>query len=156
MLSKDLTPDAVARLLDFESLNDFNSFLQEVDYEGKQKLDQAYKFTVGEGVILKLALILSRVGVEMSKVHSYSDAILGSFITKGWNDFHKLVEDDNQELCCLIEDNQLARIFLRSKDTGREYDVGAVKPVLLPTTRCEINVTRAIRPVIYSIQKMEK
>ena len=65
------------------------------------------------------------------------------------------MENEEQELFCLIEDGQLTRIFLRGKEDPREVDVGAVKPVLFPVTRCEINVFRVIRPVIYKARQMD-
>ena len=46
----------------------------------------------------------------------------------------------------------VSRIF----DDQKERELGAVKPVLLPTTRCEINVFRAVRPILYRAQRLQK
>lgn len=153
MFSRNLTTDTVSNLLDFESTDDFVLFMLEIGQESPDHADKIETFSLKDALILKLAASLLAIGVDRSKALSYSEAVLGSHLAKGWNDFQELIEDDNQELYCLIEDSQLARIFLRAKDDGREFDIGAVKPVLLPTTRCEINVCRAIRPVIYRAQK---
>jgi hypothetical protein len=153
MFSKDLSLETVSDLLDFESVSALNSFLDSVGRPDQGLGGATDKLTLKDALILKLVARLLSVGVDPSKAHTYAEAVLASFFSKGWNDFQKLVQDGNQELYCMIEDSQLARIFVRAKDDGREFDVGAIKPVLLPTTRCEINVSRAIRPVIYRTMK---
>jgi hypothetical protein len=48
----------------------------------------------------------------------------------------------------------LSRIFLRGIDDNREIDVGAEKPVLFPVSKCELNVSRTIRPMITRAQQL--
>ncbi len=153
MFDKTMAQETVLDLLDFDSNDDFSSFLLKLGRPSPVSPIDSFTLTLKETMTLKLASILLNIGVESSKAYSYSEAVLGNFMAKGWNEFKKLVEEGNQELCCMIEDNQLARIFVRGKDDGREFEVGAVKPVLLPTTRCEINVNRSLRPVLYRAMK---
>ena len=84
----------------------------------------------------------------------YSEAVLGSRLQERGRHALEWLENESEELFCLLEDNQLARIFIRSKDDSKEVDIGAVKPVLFPTIRCEVNVFRVIRPVIYRARRL--
>lgn len=111
-------------------------------------------FTVEDLLIYKLATIIQGVGVEPKKARRYAEALLSERMAANEDNLLDWVENEAQELLCLISDNQLARIYLRNKDDGREIDVGAVKPVLLPVTRCEINVFRAIRPVVLRLRQV--
>ena len=153
MFDKTIDQKTVLDLLDLDSSDDFGSFMFKLGRPLPALPEGSFTLTLKETMTLKLASMMLNVGVERNKAYSYSEAVLGNFFAKGWNDFLKLVEDGNQALCCMIEDNQLARIFIRGKDDGREFEVGAVKPVLLPTTRCEINVNRSLRPVLYRALK---
>ncbi len=146
MFTKAISKETVSELMELNSVDALKLFLSDV---GASVYDESPEFTLRDALVLKLAGSLLRVGVDCSKALSYAEAVLGYHMAKGWNEFQKLIEDGNQDLFCLIEDNQLARIFVRGRDDGREFDVGAVKPVLLPTTRCEVNVGRAVRPVMY-------
>ncbi len=153
MFLKELSANTVSDLLDFQSIDDLWAFMVQIGEPLPPTPQQVEGLTVKNVLFLKLAERLVSVGVDPSKSLTYAEAVLGNYIAKGWTEFQKLIQDANQELYCLIEDNQLARIFLRARDDGREFDIGAVKPVLLPTTRCEINVCRAIRPVVFSALK---
>ena len=66
------------------------------------------------------------------------------------------IENESQELFCLIADDQLTRIFLRNKEDSKEVDIGAVRPVLFPIITCEINVFRVIRPVVYRARHLHQ
>ena len=153
MFDKIIDQKTVLDLLDCDSSDDFVSFMLKLGRPYSSSSRDSFSLTLKETMTLKLASTMLNIGVEAHKAYSYSEAVLGSFFAKGWNDFLKLIQGGNQELCCMIEDNQLARIFIRGKDDGREFEVGAVKPVLLPATRCEINVNRSLGPVIYRAQK---
>lgn len=153
MYDKRLSSETVMELLDFESFEDFNSFMIQMGKLAPSSSGDVIVLTPKEVLALKLASVLLSVGVNKSKAYNYAETVLFTYFSKQWTELQKLIEDGNQELFCLIEDSQLARIFLRAKDDGREFEVGAVKPVLLPTTRCEVNVNRAIRPVVYRALK---
>ncbi|MEW6138120.1 MAG: hypothetical protein AB1733_07805 [Thermodesulfobacteriota bacterium] len=105
-------------------------------------------FLVRDLAMLKLARIIESLGVDRAKALRYSEAVLAQRLSTHDKNALDWVENETQELFCLISDGQLARIFLRNKEDSKEMDVGAVKPVLLPTTRSEVNVFRAIRPVL--------
>jgi hypothetical protein len=105
-------------------------------------------FLVRDLAMLKLAQIIEGLGVDRAKALRYSEAVLAQRLSTHDKNALDWVENETQELFCLISDGQLARIFLRNKEDSKEVDVGAVKPVLLPTTRSEVNVFRAIRPVL--------
>jgi len=107
------------------------------------------RFRVMDIVLLKLSFALMDVGVQPAKAARYSEAILGERLKEHERNTPEWIENEAQDLFCQIEDGELARIFLRGKEDLREVEVGAVKPVLLPTTRCEINVFRVIRPVSF-------
>ena len=98
--------------------------------------------------MLRLAQIIESLGVDRAKALRYSEAVLAQRLSTHDKNALDWVENETQELFCLISDGQLARIFLRNKEDSKEMDVGAVKPVLLPITRSEVNVFRAIRPVL--------
>jgi hypothetical protein len=120
---------------------------QEIKPVGKKS--KKPRFLVGDLVMLSLAQVIGKVGVEGEKAIRYSEAVLGSRLRDHDETVVDWIENEAQDLFCLIEDDQLSRIYLRNKEDFKEVDVGAVKPVLFPTTRCEINVFRVIRPVVY-------
>jgi len=115
---------------------------------------QVKRFKLSDVVIFKLAQVIEHTGVEGPKALRYAEAILGPRMDVHDGNVVEWVENEAQELYCMIADGQLARIFLRSKADRKEVDVGAVKPVLLPSTRCEINVFRVIRPVIWRARQL--
>lgn len=116
---------------------------------GKYRLDQI--------MIFKLATIMKGLGVESGKAFRYAQAVLRtSLFSPQEEGLLDSLENETEKLYCRIADNQLARIFVRNADDQKERELGAVKPVLLPTTRCEINVFRVVRPVLYRAQRLKK
>ncbi|MFH1112826.1 MAG: hypothetical protein V1792_02800 [Pseudomonadota bacterium] len=111
-------------------------------------------FAVADVVMMRLAEVIRHLGVDRGKAIRYSEAVLGSRLRAHDETVVDWIENEAQELFCLISDGQLSRIYLRNKEDFKEFDVGAVKPVLLPTTRCEINVFRVIRPVVYRARQL--
>ena len=103
-----------------------------------------HKFVLSDLVMYKLSQVLTHVGVDKQKALRYAEAILESRLHAHEKNIVEWIENETQELFCYIADAQLSRIFLRNKDDSKEVDVGAVRPVLLPITRCEINVFRVI------------
>ncbi len=114
------------------------------------------RFRLSDVVVMKLALTLRQIGVEEAKAARYAEAVLGTRLSAHDQNVVDWVENETQELFCLIADDQLARIFLRSKDDSKELDVGAIKPVLFPVTKSEVNVFRAIRPVVLKARRLLK
>ncbi len=117
---------------------------------------KARRFRLGDLLMYELARFMRQVGTEAQKSVRYAEAVLASRFPEGDKKLLEWVENDSQELFCLLEDRQLARIFLRGKMDGKMVDVGAVKPVLFPTIRTEINVFRAIRPVIVRARQIKE
>jgi hypothetical protein len=108
-------------------------------------------------MIFKLAEIMKGLGIEPAKAFRYAEAVLRtSLFSPQEEGLLASLEDETEKLYCQIADNQLARIFVRNADDQKERELGAVKPVLLPTTRCEINVFRAVRPILYRAQRLRK
>lgn len=99
-------------------------------------------------VKLQLSNALGEVGVDREKAFIYADAALSAGRTGDPGSLTEWVEEDGDDLYCLLSDRQLSRIFLRCSVTGRETDIGAIKPVLLPSINCEVNISRVIRPVV--------
>jgi hypothetical protein len=99
-------------------------------------------------VKLQLSTTLGEVGVDGEKAFIYADAVLSAGRTDDPGSLTEWVEEEGDDLYCLLSDQQLSRIFLRCSVTGRETDIGAIKPVLLPSVNCEVNVSRVIRPVV--------
>ncbi|MGB6066502.1 MAG: hypothetical protein WBG50_16995 [Desulfomonilaceae bacterium] len=112
------------------------------------------KFLVADIVMFKLAQTISHVGVEPHKAARYSEAILGTRLQAHDKNVVDWIENETQELFCFIADDELTRIFLRNIEDSKEVDVGAVKPMLFPTTKCEINVFRVIRPVVFRTRQL--
>jgi hypothetical protein len=112
------------------------------------------RFVLADVVMLRLAEVIRNVGVDARKAIRYSEAVLGSRLRAHDENVVDWIENEAQELFCLISDGKLSRIYLRNKEDFKEFDVGAVRPVLLPTTRCEINVFRVIRPVVYRARQL--
>ncbi len=113
------------------------------------------RFRVLDVLLFELARIMVGTGVDEAKSLRYSEAVLLSRLPDDEKKLLEWVENETQELFCLLEDGQLARIFLRGLVDGKTVDVGAVKPVLFPTVRAEINVFRAIRPVVLRIRQLK-
>ncbi len=153
MLSRRVSPEDAVDILDAKS----KAELDEAVATGAvkpQTAAEAEGFLVADLVIFKLAQTIRGLGVEPEKAVRYSEAVLGSQLYDPNRRVLEWIEDESEELFCLLEDNQLARIFVRNKEDSKEVDVGAVKPVLFPTIRCEVNVFRVIRPVIYRARRL--
>ncbi len=107
------------------------------------------RFLLGDILVFKLRQIISEQGVSDDKATRYAEAILRPRLEVHGLKLVEWIENESQELFVQIADKELARIFLRNKDDRKEVDVGAVRPVLFPITKCEINIFRAIRPLVY-------
>lgn len=112
------------------------------------------RFTLYDIVLLKLAETISSVGVSTDKALKYAGAVLEPRFPEEDKTARAWVENESQELYCLLVDGELARIYLKNKEDHKEIDVGAVKPVLFPTINTEINVFRVIRPVLYKAMNL--
>jgi hypothetical protein len=153
MLSRHVSPEDAVFLLDAKGTAELDEAVASGAVK-PQKGSGAERFRVADLVMLKLAQTIRSLGVGPEKAVRYSEAILASGLEN--RDRHALewLENESEDLFCLLEDNQLARIFVRNKEDAKEVDVGAVKPVLFPTIRCEVNVFRVIRPVIYRARRL--
>jgi hypothetical protein len=149
MLSKLFSPEDAVHLLDMKEISELQTAVDAGQLKYAESAGKKHKFVLSDLVMFKLSQVLTHVGVDSQKALRYAEAILESRLHVNEKNIVQWVENETQELFCYIADAQLARIFLRNKDDSKEVDVGAVKPVLLPVTRCEINVFRVIRPVIY-------
>ena len=140
-----------------------------VDLESEDKLEQAIKdglvrpvkgdnkkdlFALHDLVTLKLALSMVDLGLAPGRAIRYAEATLGVGSTQAFNKTMAWIDGETHELFCLLADKQLSRIFLRGIDDNREIDVGAEKPVLFPVSKCELNVSRTIRPMITRAQQL--
>jgi hypothetical protein len=154
MFSRLLSANDVAFLLD----RDINVLQDEVlttgDLKPARKGPKGARYRVGDVVVYQLAQVIQHTGVEAPKAITYAETILESRLATHDSHVMEWVENETQELFCLIADHQLCRVFLRNKDDFREIDVAAVKPVLLPSTICELNVFRVIRPVLYRAHQL--
>jgi hypothetical protein len=156
MFAKRVSADQAAYLLDLQSEEELEQALERGDIELSEAGSKDGAFLIGDIVMSKLSQVIAGLGVERSKAHRYAEAVLSSRLATHDQNVLDWVENETQELFCLIADGQLARIFLRNKEDAKEVEVGAVKPILLPTTKCEINVFRVIRPVIYKASQLLK
>lgn len=150
MLSQLVTQEEAVELLDLDDRRELEAAVK----DGLLKPAKDGRYRVGDVVLLQLALALTDLGVEQTKAARYAEAILGQRLEEHGKNALEWIENEAQELFCQIADGELARIFLRGKEDQREVEVGAVKPILFPTTRCEINVFRVIRPVIFRARQI--
>lgn len=148
MLSRLVSGDDAAYLLDMTSLEGFNEPAAFGSLTPVKQGPKGPRYRVTDVIIFKLAQAIGQVGVSSGKAMRYAEAILIPRLTKHDKTSMEWIENETQELFCLIADGELSRIFLRNREDDKELDVGAVKPVLLPTVVSEINVFRVIRPVI--------
>jgi hypothetical protein len=155
MFSRMVDVEEAARLLDLDDRAELDRAVAEGALEVGKKGKDGDRLRLSDVVVFKLAAEMRHVGVDRHKSFRYAEAVLGQRLETHDRNPVDWVENEEQELFCLIEDGQLTRIFLRGKEDPREVDVGAVKPVLFPVTRCEINVFRVIRPVIYKARQMD-
>lgn len=148
MLSRIVDAEQAAHLLDLADGAELDRAVAAGALKAVKKGKGPARFRLADIIVFRLAKLMGQVGVAPEKVARYAEAVLGPRLVAHGGNPVEWVENEGQELFCLLEDGQLTRIFLRGKEDPREVDVGAVKPVLFPTTRCEINVFRVIRPVI--------
>jgi hypothetical protein len=154
MFSKLISVEDAVHVLDVSDRSVLDEAVASGQLKPAEKTKKNLKFLLGDVVIFKLTQVIEHTGVDREKAPRYAEAVLGSRLPAHDKNLLEWVENEAQELFCFIADNQLARIFLRSKDDSKEVEVGAVKPVLFPTTRCEINVFRVIRPVVYRARQL--
>lgn len=154
MFSKLVSVEDAVQILDMSDRSVLDEAIAGGQLTPADKSKKNIKLRLGDIVMFKLAQVIEHTGVDREKAPRYAEAILGARLSANDKNVVEWVENEAQELCCFIADNQLARIFLRSKDDSKEVEVGAVKPVLFPTTRCEINVFRVIRPVVYRARQL--
>lgn len=149
MLSRLVSSDDAAYLLDMKSPEDFHEAAARVSLLPSKQGPKGKQYRVADVIVLKLAQAIGQVGVNAEKAMRYADAILSPRLPHRDKTAVEWVENEAQELFCLIADGELSRIFLRDKEDYKELDVGAVKPVLFPAVVSEVNVFRVIRPVIH-------
>jgi hypothetical protein len=153
MLTKLVNGREAANLLEMNDVNLLEAAVKKGELN-QSDAGKSGRFAIGDLAMYKLGQVLVHVGVDSSKAYKYSEAILSVRLHDNEHNLSQWIENETQELFCSIADDQLARIFLRNKDDQKEVDVGAIKPILFPTTRCEINVFRVIRPVIYRARQL--
>ncbi|MCX5873330.1 MAG: hypothetical protein NTY51_08870 [Deltaproteobacteria bacterium] len=148
MLSKHVTLEEALYLLDLDGAQK----LEEAERNGLvtplKRNNKKVSFVIQDLVVLKLALAIVDMGLTADRAIRYAEAVLGVHSSQTFKKTIAWVDGENHELFCMFADKQLSRIFLRSLDDNREMEVGAEKPVLFPLSRCELNVSRTIRPVI--------
>lgn len=154
MFSQLVSRDDAAYLLDFQSQELLDEDLAREVMKPVESGPQGDRFRLSDVVVMKLAATLRKIGVEDLKAARYAEAVLGTRLSAHDQNVVDWIENEAQELFCLIADDQLARIFLRSKEDSKELDVGAIKPVLFPVTKSEVNVFRVIRPVILKARRL--
>jgi ribosomal protein L13E len=153
MFGRKVSMEEALRLLNMSAVDELSRAVEAGEIRPGEDSQSGWAFTLGEVMKLGLSRALRRIGVQADKTGSYAEAVLGQELFSDEKKLAEWVEHETQELFCLIADGELARIFLREKDTGKEVDIGAVKPVLFPMTECEVNVFRVIRPVLFNAVK---
>ncbi len=148
MFSRIIKLEEAARLLDSQSGPGLQKNLAVAGVKPVKSKGKAGQYRVGDIVVFKLAQMINHIGVDLEKAFVYAETILESRLEANDPNLMEWIENEAQELFCIIADDQLARIFLRNKEDDREIDVAAIKPILFPTTVCQINVFRVIRPVV--------
>ncbi len=156
MFNLQVTVEDAAVLLDVMGAEDLARAVEAGELKTAEHGSGGPAVLLADVAKFKLAQVMVGLGVGREKAARYAEAVLGPRLEAEEPDALAWVEDETQELFCQIADNQLARIFVRFKDDLREVDVGAVKPILLPTTRCEINVSRVIRPIVYRARNLPR
>jgi hypothetical protein len=116
---------------------------------------KGHRFRVADLILCELARVMRHAGTDTEKSVRYAEAVLADRLPENDKKLLEWVENETQELFCLLEDGQLARIFIRARLDGKSVDVGAVRPVLFPTVRTEINVFRAIRPLVVRTRQLK-
>lgn len=154
MFQQYVSAEETVGLLDLQSRKQLDRAVERGELKAAETDPQGDTFLLADVVLFKLAQALRGLGVDSQKAQRYAEAVLGARLETHQEEILDWVENETQELFCLIADSELARIFLRNKEDGKEVEVGAVKPILFPTTRCEINVFRVIRPVVYRASQL--
>ncbi len=149
MFDRLVSPEEAMTLLAISDAGELEQAVEVGELGPKMRSDKGHGFRLGDVVMFELSRVLRGIGVDPQKSLSYAAAVLASRLEEHDETMLDWIENESDELFCLIADQQLARIYLRDKESAKEVDVGAVKPMLFPTTQCEINVFRVIRPVIY-------
>ena len=152
--NRQVRASEAAYLLEIQSEDEVVRILRSVSSADPETSAGQLNFLFRDVLSCALARVIEKVGVQWKKACSYAEAVLHTLIFSD-EGATSVLEDETQELYCLVGDFQLVRIFLRSREDGKEVDVGAVKPILFPVTKTEINVTRALRPILYRARKQE-
>lgn len=149
MLETFLTVEQIQEFLHPKGSGEIESAIRQGTLSPGTEVNGKPGFLLGDLIAWRLAQVMVGLGVEPKKARIYAETVLNPRAAGSAGNLLDWSKPPNQELYCLLEDNELARIYVRDKENRTEADIGAVKPVLLPTTRCEINVSRVIRPVLY-------
>jgi hypothetical protein len=149
MLDSIVTAEQVEKLLRLEGSAEIDQAVHQKVLVPAKEDGETRGFLLADIINWRLAQVMVGLGVEPGKAKIYAETVLNPRLAGRQGTLLDWAETPNQELYCLLEDSELARIYLRDTENRTEADVGAVKPVLLPTTRCEINVSRVIRPIVY-------
>lgn len=150
MFNRIVDEEEVCRLLDLQGPAELRQAIDAgLPTVSADEMENGRGYRLADIVEFALTRVLVGLGVSASKAESYSEAVLGKHMSGDPDRLLGWFENETQELYCILSDRQLARIFLRNKETGKEIEVGAEKPVLFPITRCEINVSRIVMPVLY-------
>jgi hypothetical protein len=154
MFSRLVSHDDAAYILDPDEPGQLDRAIATGQIQSAKVSARGSRFKLGDLIMCRLAQVMTGLSVDPQKAERYARAVLESRLME--NDAHIIgwVENETQELFCLLADGKLARIYLRSKHDGREVDVGAVRPVLFPAVLAEINVFRVIRPVLYRARQL--
>jgi hypothetical protein len=141
-------------LLGIGRLDEVEEILRGISEVREEPLNASEGLDLDDLLIVSLAQTMIGLGVSPGKAGKYSDAVLRERLAAHADRLVQWIENETQELFCTLADKELSRIFLRHTEDQKEVDVGAIKPVLLPTTTCEINVFRVIRPIVIRSGKL--
>ncbi len=151
MLTRPVNSDQAVHILEMDGIDRLEGIIAAGEFSAS---GNSGDLILRDLLTIRLAQTFSHMGVHGPKAFAYAEAVLDSRLPHDHESLLEWIENENQELFCSIADDQLTRIFLRSQDGKKEVDVGAVRPELFPTTRCEVNVFRAIRPVIFKARRV--
>jgi len=154
MHGRFISQEDAAYLLDMDDTAGLEEAVSTGLIKVAKKGPRGNRFDLFDIVLLKLAATISGVGVSSDKALKYAEAVLEPRFPEDDKTALAWVENESQELYCLLVDGELARIYLKNKEDCKEINVGAVKPVLFPTIKTEINVFRVIRPVLYKAMNL--
>jgi len=154
MQGRFISQEDAAYLLDMTDTVQLERAVAEGLIKVARKGPRGNRFNLYDIILLKLAETISAVGVSDDKALKYAEAVLEPRFPEDDKTARAWAENESQELYCQLVDGELARIYLKNTEDHKEIDVGAVKPVLFPTIRTEINVFRVIRPVLYKAMNL--